>query len=493
MTKTSHNPLSELSFFATEIMLEKGLYPEFSSAVMTEVNQIEAIDFTTPTPNKTILDLTHLPWCSIDNDDSLDLDQLTASEILADGRCKIYVAIADVDVYVKKNSVIDLHARHNSTSVYSSIKIFPMLPPLLSNNLCSLNQDQVRQAIVTEMIVSSQGSIEAFSIYQALVKNKAQLAYDSISAWLEGNANNPIPLAVQAELSTQIMTQDRVAQQMRSLRHQHGSLQFVTFEPKAILSEHKIIDIQQQEQNRGRQIIEEFMIATNACSAHYLADHQMASIRRVVRTPEKWNRIRELAQHYHFSLPAEPSSLALEAFLIERQKVDPLRFPDLSLVIIKLMGSGQYIVERPGEAAVGHFGLAEKDYTHSTAPNRRYPDLITQRMLKAALQRQVSPYSALELEQLAEHCTLQEDASRKVERHMRKSEAAFYLKNKIGHFFDALVTGVSERATWVRIFQPAAEGRLTDQATSLLVGQKIKVQLISTDIEKGFIDFKQIL
>jgi exoribonuclease-2 len=329
------------------------------------------------------------------------------------------------------------------------------------------------------MIVTSKGFVETSSVYLALVKNKAKLAYDSISDWLEGKADNPIPNLYQAELSQQIKTQDLVAQQMRALRHEHGSLQFVTFEPKAIFDGDKMVDIQQQQQNRGRQIIEEFMIATNASTARFLASHQVASIRRVVRTPEKWSRIREIAQKYHFVLPPEPDSLALEDFLISQQKADPLRFPDLSLVIIKLMGSGEYIVEKPGDEIIGHFGLAEKDYTHSTAPNRRYPDLITQRMLKAILLQQNPPYSLLELEHLAEHCTEQEDASRKVERHIRKSEAAFYLKNKIGQIFDGLVTGVSVSATWVRIFEPAAEGRIIDPVSTLVVGQKIKVQLIS--------------
>lgn len=492
MSNTSKQSINELSFLATEVMTESGLFAEFSSLVNEQLQEIHSIDFSLKANQQGLVDLTALAWCSLDNDDSLDLDQLTVSETLLDGRFKIYVAIADVDVYIKKNSAIDLHAKHNTTSVYSSIKIFPMLPTALSNDLTSLNENQVRQAVVTEMIISTNGFVEASSVYLALVKNKAKLAYDSISDWLEGKAQNPIPNQHQAELSQQIQTQDRVAQQMRALRHQHGSLQFVTFEPKAIFDGDKMVDIQQQLQNRGRQIIEEFMIATNASTARFLASHHVASIRRVVRTPEKWSRIREIAQKYHYALPLAPDSLALEAFLISQQKADPLRFPDLSLVIIKLMGSGEYIVEKPGDEVIGHFGLAEKDYTHSTAPNRRYPDLITQRMLKAILLQQTLPYSLVELEHLAEHCTQQEDASRKVERHIRKSEAAFYLKNKIGHIFDGLVTGVSASATWVRIFEPAAEGRVIEQISTLAVGQKIKVQLISTSVEKGFIDFQQV-
>ncbi len=387
-----------------------------------------------------------------------------------------WVAIADVDALVKKGIAIDDHARINTTSVYTSARIFPMLPERLSTDLTSLNAGQDRLALVTEMVFNADGSLTSSTVYRARVRNKAKLAYDAVAAWIEGEGALPAAAALVPGMDAQLRTQDAVAQQLRVRRHAQGSLELETFQPRAVFEGEKVVDIRQQVQNRARQLIEEVMIATNGCTARFLAAQGGASLRRVVRSPERWLRIAEVAKKYGETLPGEPDSKALEAFLAKRHKADPLRFPDLSLVIVKLMGSGEYVVETPGGPPIGHFGLAVRDYTHSTAPNRRFPDLITSRLLKAALAGKPQPYSNAELGALALHCTRQEDAAQKVERQMRKSEAALLLESRIGQRFDAIVTGSAPKGIWVRIFSPPAEGKLVNGAVSLKVGQQISRQ-----------------
>ena len=480
---------SDIVRIAVDAMQLNGLEPAFSLQVE---QQIASISGPAHESGSDILDLTSLLWCSIDNDESLDLDQLTACEEESDLSVIIYVAVADVDALVKKGSPVDNHARNNTTSVYTSATVFPMLPPRLSTDLTSLNPDQNRLALVTIMKIDSHGVVISSTVERALVRNKAKLAYDAVSAWIEGNGDLPMAASVVAGMDKQLRCQDSVAQKLRLHRHNKGSLEFQTFQPYAVFDGDRVIGINHQEQNRARQLIEEFMIATNTCTAHFLADRGVASLRRVVRSPERWMRIVDVANEYGYSLPYEPSALALEGFLAERHKADPLRFPDLSLVIIKLMGSGEYVVEVPGEEPYGHFGLAERDYTHSTAPNRRYPDLITLRMMKAILTSSSAAYTVDELEYLAAHCTRQEDAARKVERRVRKSEAALLLGTMIGHHFDGIVTGHAEKGTWVRIFRPPAEGRLMRKIGKIKVGEEIKVRLVLADVERGFIDFERI-
>ena len=467
-------------------MLERGLEPEFPAGARQQMSSI-----TGPgrDADSRIRDLTALPWCSIDNDDSLDLDQLTTCEVLGGGAVKILVAVADVDALVKKGSAIDEHARINTTSVYTSAKVFPMLPERLSTDLTSLNPDQDRLALVTEMIVAADASIEKASVHRATVRNKAKLAYDAVAAWIDGEGALPEAARAVPGMDVQLRTQDAVAQRLRARRHAQGSLDLETFQPRAVFEGERVVDIRQQVQNRARQLIEELMIATNEHAARFLASGGGASLRRVVRSPERWLRIAEVARKFGESLPKEPDSRALAAFLARRHKADPVRFPDLSLVIVKLMGSGEYVVERPGGAPIGHFGLALRDYTHSTAPNRRFPDLITSRMLKGMLARIQSPYSLAELEALAQHCTVQEDAAQKVERSVRKSEAAQFLESHVGQQFDAIVTGRSVSDTWVRIFTPPVEGKLVARVPELEVGQRIRVKLVATNVERGFIDF----
>ncbi|MGP1628975.1 MAG: RNB domain-containing ribonuclease, partial [Giesbergeria sp.] len=469
---------------------ERGLEPEFPAGALRELAAL-----TGPGEDRSaaIRDLTALPWCSIDNDDSLDLDQLTACAAMGGGAVKIFVAVADVDALVKKNSAIDLHARTNTTSVYTSARIFPMLPERLSTDLTSLNDGQDRLAIVTEMVVDTDGVVTHSTVHRARVQSQAKLAYDAVAAWIEGEGDLPEAARAVPGMDEQLRTQDAVAQRMRARRREQGSLELETFQPRAVFEGERVVDIEQQVQNRARQLIEEFMIATNTCTALFLAQHGASALRRVVRSPERWQRIVQVAAKYAERLPAEPDSLALEGFLARRRKADPLRFPDLSLVIVKLMGRGEYVVEHPKGEPIGHFGLAVRDYTHSTAPNRRYPDLVTLRMVKALLQGERSPYGTAELELLAEHCTQQEDAAQKVERSVRKSEAALYLQGMVGQKFDAVVTGRSESGTWVRIFTPPAEGMLVGGGVSLDVGQQLRVKLVHTNVERGFIDFEQML
>lgn len=486
--RRQHYQRSDLDELAAAAMREHGLLPDFSSDVRRHLERIKA-----PGDERGdgIRDLTRLLWCSIDNEDSRDLDQLTVAEPLNDGSVRIQVAIADVDVLVRKDTPIDLHARTNTTSVYTSARIFPMLPEKLSTDFTSMNPDEERMSMVTDMVFRRDGRLEHAEVYRARVHNKAKLDYDSVSDWIDGKADLPQAAAVVQGMEQQLRVQDSMAQQLRANRREKGALEFQTFQPRAVFDGERVVEIRQQVQNRARQIIEEFMIATNGVTANFLAARKRASVRRVVRSPERWARIVEVAAEYGEKLPIEPDSLALEHFLARQRKRDPLRFPDLSLVIVKLMGSGEYVVEVPGGPVIGHFGLAVRDYSHSTAPNRRFPDLITQRLLKAALTGERAPYSHAELGTLAAHCTDQEDAANKVERQMRKSEAALLLQTRVGDSFDGVVTGVSKGNTWVRIFAPPAEGMLMTRE-AMRVGQKVRVRLQSTDVERGFIDFEVI-
>ena len=484
-THTSHNR-ADLERIAVAAMHERQLLPEFSQEVL---EQVKLIGGPAQTAGPDVRDQRALLWCSIDNDDSLDLDQLTCCEVLESGNTRLLVAIADVDAVVKQGSAIDAHAYVNTASVYTSARIFPMLPERLSNDLTSLNPGQDRLAIVTEMDFSAKGVLQRSSVYRAMVKNHAKLAYDSVALWLEGQGPLPDPAKEIQGMELQLRMQDALAQKLRAVRHAHGSLEFETFQPHAVFAEDRVVDIRLQIQNRARQLIEEFMIATNGCTARFLARSRTGSLRRVVRSPERWLRIVEVARQYGEALPPDPDSRALEGFLAKRRLADPLRFADLSLVIVKLMGSGEYVVESPGGSPIGHFGLAVRDYTHSTAPNRRYPDLVTARLLKAALAHQEAPYSLADLAALALHCTRQEDSARKVERRMRKSDAAMLLESRIGEEFTAIVTGNTPEGVWVRLLSPPVEGKLLGSIVRPAVGVQVRVTLVSTNVERGFIDF----
>ncbi len=477
----------DLIRIADRVMREKGLEPEFPRAVLDELRSIPGAARAAG-----VKDLRELPWCSIDNDDSRDLDQLSVGERRSDGSTRLRIAIADVDALVPRDSAADRHAGVNTTSVYTAARIYPMLPERLSTDLTSLVQDEDRLAVVVEVVVAPDGTLDGSDVYRATVRNRAKLAYDSASAWLEGEAPAPAALAAIPGLEENLRWQDAAAQQLREVRHQQGALDLETIEARAVFVGDEIAGLEQQQKNRARQLIEDLMIAANAVTARFLDRHGLPSLRRVLRSPERWDRIVGVARDAGEALPAEPDAAALEAFLRQRKKADPLRFPDLSLTIVKLMGSGEYAVDLPGAEPAGHFGLAVRDYTHSTAPNRRYPDVITQRLLKAALAGAPSPYSVAELQSLAAHCTEQEDDATKIERQVRKSAAALLLEDRIGQAFDGIVTGASEKGTWVRVLAPPVEGKLTQGAAGLDVGDRVRVKLTGTDVERGFIDFVRL-
>ena len=478
-----------LKKIAQRVMVERGLIPEYPVQVL---NQLKRIQEPAKGIEESVHDLRNLIWCSIDNDDSLDLDQLTVAEVNQDGSAKLFIAIADVDAVVKKQSAIDDYARQNTTSVYTVARTFAMLPEKLSTDLTSLNYNSDRLAIVIEMLISSGGLLQSSDIYRAIVQNKAKLAYNSVADWLDGKGPMPKIISSVKGLEENLRFQDSLARKLKLLRHMNGALDLETIEAHPVFIGDELKDLQPEISNRAKKIIEDFMIAANGVTARYLESRRFPSFRRVVQTPKRWDRIVELATEWGSTLPEFPDSKALEQFLVAAKAADPLRFPDLSLSVIKLLGQGEYIAQFEGESVSGHFGLAVKDYAHSTAPNRRFPDLITQRLLKAALMGKGSPYSNEELEELAQQCTKQEDEAKKVERQVLKSAAAILLKPRIGERFDGIVTGASEKGTWVRLMHLPVEGKLRGGFEGIEVGQKLTVRLVSTDIERGFIDFKKV-
>jgi ribonuclease R len=345
--------------------------------------------------------------------------------------------------------------------------------------------------VVVDLLVKD-GAVETSRIYRATVFNHAKLAYDALAAWLDGTAPPPAPLTAVAGLEAQIRMQDAAAQAMRQRRHQRGALTLQTVEARPVFDGDLLSDLRTDEKNRSKEMIEDFMIAANAAVAQFLEKAGFSSLRRVLGKPERWDRIVSLAAASGETLPPQPDARALQEFLIRRRAADPDRFPDLSLSVVKLLGSGEYAVAREGRRPEGHFGLSARDYTHSTAPNRRFPDLITQRMLKAALDGRRPPYEDEELLALAQHCTDQEDDATKVERQVRKSAAALLLESRIGTIFDGFVTGASAKGTWVRITAPTVEGRVEEGQAGLDVGDRVRVKLLRTDVERGFIDFARI-
>lgn len=478
----------DLRAIARRAMVERKLQPDFPQAAMAEVANLHRAAAPLDA-SLAIRDLRDRLWASIDNDDSRDLDQLSVAEPLANGAVKIFVAIADVDALVKQGSAIDGHARANTTSVYTAAETFPMLPEKLSTDLTSLGQDVDRRAFVVEITVRPDGSSVESDVYLAAVRNHAKLAYNGVAAWLDGQAPAPAHVTVVAGMDEQLRLQDRVATQLRKRHFEHGALTLETPEARAVFHDDALSDLVPEGRNRAKDLIEDFMIAANGVTARFLEARRFPSLRRVLRSPERWANIVRLAESVGETLPADPSNAALEAFLVKRRHTDPSRFADLSVSVVKLLGRGEYQLDLPGQKVAGHFGLALEDYTHSTAPNRRFPDLITQRLLKAAMARGAPPYSNEQLQALATHCTQQEDNAAKVERRVRKSAAAFLLSSRIGEHFDAIVTGASPKGTYVRIVRPAAEGMLVRGFQGLDVGDHLRVELVHTDVDRGFVDF----
>jgi VacB/RNase II family 3'-5' exoribonuclease len=483
------NHRTDLKSIARRAMIERGLLPDFSAAAMAELARVQTA---ATDGHSDIRDLTGLLWASIDNDDSRDLDQLTVSEAHPDRSVTILVAIADVDELVKKETALDAHAQHNTTSVYTAGDIFPMLPEKLSTDLTSLGEGQDRLAIVVEMVVAEDGAVLSSTIFRALVRNHAKLAYNSVAAWLAGEAPAPERLKAVSGLDSQLRLQDQVAQRLKARRHQQGALSLETIEPRAVFEDGVLTNLKVEQKNHAKELIEDFMIAANQATASYLTRKGVPSFRRILRSPERWQRIIEVAARWGEHLPPEPDASALESFLVTRRKADPIRFPDLSLAIVKLIGRGEYVLDQSKDGSPEHFGLAVKGYTHSTAPNRRFPDLITQRLIKAALAGEPTPYRPEELKYLADHCTEKEDDAEKVERQLRKSAAALLLESRIGQRFDAIVTGASDRGTWVRLLEPPVEGKVVTGERGLDVGDSVRVELVSTDVERGYIDFVRV-
>jgi exoribonuclease-2 len=485
MNRNPKDDRAHLAAIAHRVMIERGLEPDFSASVQRE---LASLDHPAQAGDGS-RDLRDLLWASIDNDDSRDLDQLTVAEPLERGRVRILVAVADVDALVRKATAIDAHAAHNTTSVYTPAAIYPMLPEALSTGLTSLNEDQDRMSVVADMVFDGDGALVGADLYRAQVKNHAKLAYRSVASWLDGAGPAPAGILEVPGLDENLRVQDGIAQKLAALRHSHGALSLESLEPKAVFDGAALADLVLDPKNRAKQIIEDFMIAANGVTASFLDAKGFPSLRRVLRSPERWDRLKELASGFGESLPDQPDAVALETFLTKRRLASPEKFPDLSLSVVKLIGRGEYAVDLPGREPPGHFGLAVKDYTHSTAPNRRFPDVITQRLLKAAMTGAPLPYSIDQLTDLAAHCTQKEDDATKVERRVAKSAAALLLSGRIGEAFDAIVTGASAKGTWVRVLHPPVEGRLERGASGLDVGDQTRVKLIHTDVELGFVDF----
>jgi exoribonuclease-2 len=485
-----HQRAVDLKAIAGDAMSKYGFAPRFPESVVREVNAIRP--GTLPPQGNDARDLRELLWSSIDNVDSQDLDQLEYCEPGPGGEIRVKIAIADVDLFVPKDSRTDRHASHNTTSIYTGVVTFPMIPERLSHGITSLLPREDRMAVVIEYEVLPDGSVRPGDVYRALVQNKAKLVYEEVGDWLEGSG--PIPKGVREVpgLEEQVRLQQQAMVRLKRFRVAQGALDLQTLEAQPVLDDDTVRDLVIQRQNMARCVIEEFMIAANGTMVARLEKARIPMIQRVVRVPKNWEGIRETAAKYHEALPPEPNQQALAAFLRKRKHADPERFPDLSLTIVKLLGHGEYVALEPGDDSIGHFGLAVTDYTHATAPNRRYADVINQRLVKAVLAGKPLPYTPEELQSHAQWITERERASNKVERFMRKAVAAVLLKDRIGDTFDAIVTGAAEKGTWVRLLEPPAEGKVVRGERGLQVGQKVRVRLLKTDPYKAFIDFAYV-
>ncbi len=480
----------DLTAAARQEMIDNGFDPDFPRGTQEQLGSIKAMP--APAPSNGVKDLRNLLWSSIDNDTSRDLDQIEVAERVQGG-IRVMVAVADVDSAVAKGTPIDHHASDQTTTVYTGVRNFPMLPDDLSTDLTSLNESEDRRAMVVDYVVTPDGEIQNMSIYRAIVRNHAQLAYNATGDWLEGKGEAPPKVAASADLQAQLKLQNEAAITLCQARHRHGALDFDRVETEVVPGpNHTVQELRERKRNLATRLIEDFMIGANECMARTLDQAGIASLRRVVRTPERWQRIVELAGRYKQKLPGDPDSAALNVFLIHMRDTDPVHYDDIALAVIKLMGPGEYIMVHPGHNDPGHFALAVQDYTHSTAPNRRFADLVTQRLIKSVVDKQPSPYSDGDLNAIAVNCTEKEDASRKVERRMEKRIAAVALMNKVGQTFHGVITGVTPKGTFVRIFQPPAEGLLAHGEQGVDVGDQVNVKLISTDPRHGFLDFARI-
>jgi len=477
---------------AVDAMRARGLLPDFAPQALQEA---EAARRAAPEQDGDIRDLRRLGWFSIDNDDTRDLDQLSVAEPLPGGGARLLVAVADVDGKVARGGAVDGHAASNTTSVYTAAGVFPMLPEALSTDATSLHEGHERLAVVVDMRVAANGTVSAASVYRAAVLNHAKLTYNGVSAWLDGAKPAP-QIASVPGLQAQLRLHDALAAQLRQWRQARGALNVNTLSARPVFDDGgQLVDLRADTKNRAKDLIADLMIAANGATARFLVEQGFPSLRRFLQSPRRWDRITLLAAGHGVQLPDTPDAPALDRFLSARRLADPAGFADLSLAVVKMLGSGEYAAApaaAPGAAAaaaMGHFGLAVNDYAHSTAPNRRFPDLVTQRLLKAALAGQAPPYSDEALAEIARHCTLQEDNASKVERQVLKAAAAWLLHGRIGEVFDAIVTGAAPKGTFVRISRPLLEGRVVRGFEGLDVGDTLRVRLLAVDAEKSFIDF----
>jgi len=480
----------DMQAIARNAMDKYGFNFRFPEPVLMEVNALQVRVF--PEGDQDGRDMRELLWSSIDNWDSMDLDQLEYCEGGANGEIHVRIAIADVDLYVPKHSLTDQYGVHNGTSVYTGIETFPLFPDKLSRGISSLLPGQDRMAVVIEYSVLRDGTTRPVDVHRALVQNKAKLVYEDVGEWLEGDGPIPQPVLDVPGLKEQILMQVDVMHRLKKRRIENGALDLDTLETHAVLEGVSVKDLVVQKQNMARNIIEEFMVAANGAMVSFLGKADIPMIQRIVRTPKNWGGIVQLAELHHETLPAVPDSKALSLFLDKRRQADPERFPDLSLAVVKLLGPGEYITLEPGEPPYGHFALAVTDYTHGTAPNRRYVDLVNQRLVKSVINRSDTPYAPEELVRLSAWLTDREKASKKVERFMRKAAAAVLLRDRTGESFDGLITGAKEQGTYVRLIKPPAEGRVVRGGRGLFVGQKVRVRLLKTDPYNGFVDFEYI-
>ena len=459
-------------------MRQHGFEPEFSAAVLREVGLLD----TPPSQSlpADVRDLRAALWSSVDNRESRDLDQIEVAERLPDDSIRVMIGVADVDALVRLGSAADAHASSNATSVYTGVAVFPMLPERLSTYLTSLNEGVDRFAVVIQFDVAADGALANPLVFRALVHNRGKLVYDAVGMWLEDKAPPPPAIANWPELADQIRLQDEAAQRLRRARTLAGALNFESIEASPVVL------------HGARDMIEDFMVAANRSVAKYLIERGSPSLRRVVREPKRWDRIVAIAAEVGEVLPEKPDNVALSEFLARRRAADPDHFADLSLSVVKLLGPGVYVLERRlgSRRDAGHFGLAIADYVHSTAPNRRFADLVTQRMLRAASSDGERPYSDEELIEIAQRCTERGEAARKVERTMRKVAGAWMLAERVGESFAAIVTAASPKGIYARVLSPPVEGRIVRGGKGLDVGDTVRLKLVVADPARGFIDFE---
>ncbi|MBW3566250.1 MAG: RNB domain-containing ribonuclease [Acidobacteria bacterium] len=473
---------------ARQAMIDRELLPDFSREAMEQVSRLES----PPPLDDDAEDMRSLPWVSIDNDDTIDIDQVSYATTDHNDAIRLYVGIASVDWLVDIGTPVDRHAAHNTTTVYTPVHNFLMIPAELCTDLTSLSENADRMGLVIEMVIETDGTLSFEKVYPARLRNHSKLAYDSLSRWLDEEIPELDGVTGNSGIEESIRLQDEASRRLFAQRRRLGALELDTIESHAILEDDEVVDLVESKRNRARLLIENQMIAANGVTTRCLESKNFPTFRRIVRKPRRWDRIMSIAEERGGKLPPEPDSGALDRFLAAERERDPTGFPDLSLTIVKLIGRGEYGVELPGGPEAGHFGLAVQDYSHSTAPNRRFPDLITHRLVKSALAAEDPAYSVATLRELAEQCTDKEDAANKVERRVAKSAAAMLLSRRIGQVFSGIVTGAADKGTWVRIFSPPAEGKLVRGAGSFDVGDRLRVRLVRADVDRGFIDFEPV-